>query len=151
MAITDCRNHINTYSGIDPVIVAYLTRHVNGLMCTEIESVITQLIRERIEAGCDESASNFLKSMPRSVVRNAKYAEIRDKIALFGAQYRLQFEEAVNNSVGEEGIQALGIAVGKRNDAAHREPPDITFREMERAYAAATAIVRAASIVLQVV
>ena len=65
-AISDCRNHINKHPDIDPAVLSYLTRPVNGLMCAEIESVITRLIRERIEVGCsDEATLSFLQSMRR--------------------------------------------------------------------------------------
>ena len=148
-AIADCRNHINSHPDIDLAILAYLTRHVNGLMCAEIETVVTRLIRERIEQGCDNAAANFLASFRRSVVRNAKYAEIGDKLALFGDEFKQRYEDAVDNSVGESGIQKLGIAVGKRDDTAHRAPPNITFKELEEAYTAATAIVDAVAVALQ--
>lgn len=119
-------------------------------MCAEIESVVTRLIRERIEAGCsDQTTSNFLNSMRRNVVRNAKYSELCDKLALFGQQYKEKFVGELESTIGEEGIQKLGIAVGKRDDDAHRQPPDITFRELEEVYGVATIVVDVVWSVLQ--
>ena len=149
-AITDCRDHVNQHPDTDPVISVYLTRHVNGLMCAEIEWVVTRLIRERLEAGCSDNAtSNFLKTMRRSVVRNATFAEIRDTLALLGRTYGAKFSELVEQTVAEEGIERLGMAVGKRNQNAHESPPDITFRELEETFRAAIQVVDAVKLTLQ--
>ena len=147
--ITDCRTHINAHPGIDPAIVAYLTLHTNAIMCAEIESVVTRLIRERIERGSDEASGNFLKSWRRGILRNARYSEIRDTIGLFGDEYKSRFIELINNSVGEIGIEALGIAVGGRDETAHGTPPNITFQELEIAYTVASTVVDMVNQVLQ--
>ena len=133
----------------DSAILAYLTRHINGLMCGEVEQVVTRLIRERLELGCsDDATSNFLKSLRRSTVRNATFREIRGSLALFGETYRDDFSDLVYQSVGESGIEKLGMAVGKRNQDAHENPPDITYLELEEAYTVATTIVDAVQITL---
>ena len=148
-AVTDCRAHVNQYPDTDPAISAYLTRHVNGLMCAEIEQVVTRLIRERLEAGCsDEATSNFLKTMRRSAVRNATFAEIRDTLTLLGITYRSKFNELIDQTVNEGDIEKLGMAVGKRNQNAHESPPDITFRELEEAFGIATCLVDAVRLTL---
>ena len=150
-AITDCRHHVNQHPDTDPAVVAYLTRYVNGLMCTEIENVVTRLIRARLEIGCsDEATSNFLKSAGRTIVRNAKISEVRGKLALLGIAYKDSFSAELDRTVGEDGIGKLGIAVGKRNENAHDDPPDITFRELEEAYSVATRVVDAVRLTLQV-
>jgi hypothetical protein len=118
-------------------------------MCAEIESVVTRLIRERIERGSDEASGNFLKSWRRGILRNARYSEIRDTIGLFGKEYKTKFVELVDNSVGEIGIEALGIAVGNRDQTAHETPPNVTFHELERAYAVASDMVDMVNQVLQ--
>lgn len=148
-AITDCRDQMAAHPDTDVAILAYLTSHVNSLMCAEIESVVTRLIKERIQRGSDEAAASFLTSLRHSVVRNAKYSEIGDKLALLGDEYKQRYEDMVDNSVGEEGIQRLGMAVGRRDDAAHRTPPNITFKELEEAFSAATTIVDAVRIALE--
>ena len=149
-AIADCREHVNQYPDTDPVITAYLTRHVNGLMCAEIEWVVTRLIRERLEAGCsDDATANFLKTMRRSTVRNASFSEIRDTLALLGSTYRNKFSELVDQTIKEDGIEKLGMAVGKRNQNAHENPPDITFRELEEAFDIAARLVDAVRLTLQ--
>ena len=146
LAIQDCRRHAMNYPETDPAILAYLTRHVNGLMCAEMEVVITQLIRDRVEAGCrDDATLSFVKSMKRSAVRNATYREIRRTVKLLGNRYENRFCELVGHSVGEEGIEKLGIAVDKRNEDAHKSPPDITFGELEEAFGVATLVVIAVS------
>lgn len=137
----------------DPAISAYLTRYINILMCAEVESVVTGMIRGRIERGVtDESVGNFLKSMRRGAVRNAKYSEISDKLGLFGANYKTQFQSDVNANpkVGEAGIQRLGSAVSKRDDTTHhaQAQPDITFSELEDAYKVAEEIMQAVMDVL---
>ena len=152
-AISDCRNLLLKYRDtdpIDPAIVSYLTRHVNGLLCAEIELVVSLLIKERIQAGCsDDAASNFLGSSRRNLVRNAKYSEISDKLGLLGETYKSRFREAVESEIGDEGIQKLGIAVGNRDNDAHHTPPDITFGELEEVFSIATSIVDAVERVLQ--
>lgn len=145
-AISDCRRHIEQYSDTDPAIIAYLTRHINGLMCAEIEQVVTRLIRKRLRAGCgDDATLNFINSMRRSAIRNATYGEIRKTIKLLGENYDDRFRELVTNAVGEEGIGKLGTAVGKRNEDSHETPPDVTFNELEEAYGVATSVVYAVS------
>lgn len=141
-AIEDCRDHINQYPETDAAILAYLTRHVNGLMCAEIEQVVTRLIRERIGLGCsDEATRNYLGSLRRSAVRNAKVSEIRNTLALLGNTYRDRFNNLVDRTAGEDGIEKLGTAVAKRDQDAHDQPPDITFRELEEVYGIATEVV----------
>lgn len=145
-AISDCRRHVKQHSDTDPAIIAYLTRHVNGLMCAELEAVVTRLIRDRLKLGCSDNATlNFVNSLQRGTVRNARYREIRSTIKLLGSSYEERFCELVTSAVGEEGIGKLGIAVGKRNEDAHETPPDVTFRELEEAYSVATSVVLAVS------
>ena len=149
IALADCRDHEKQCADVDPAILAYLTRHVNGLMCAEIERVVARLVLERLEAGCSAKATlNFVRSTKRNAVRNPKYGEIRNTLNLLGSDYGQRFGDLVQREVGEEGISKLGIAVGKRNTNAHDDPPDITFRELEEAYIAATSIVDAVRVTL---
>lgn len=149
-AIKDCQDHINQHPDIDPVISVYLARYINGLMCMEIEQVVTRLIRDRLAIGCSDTAtSNFLKSMGRSSVRNAKISEIRDTIRLFGNDYGNTFNTLVDQSVGQEGIEKLGMAVRKRNENAHENPPNITFRDLQEAFSIAVKVVEAVKLTLE--
>lgn len=151
MAIEQCRAVVEK-PDTDTAVSAYLAGYVNIRMCAEIESVVTRLIRERIEQGCDEPVANFLKSMRRSTIRNATYGEIANALGLFGATYKSAFEKAVeeNHTVGEEGIEMLGLAVGKRNETAHTQAqPNITFGEVETAFEVAVEIVSIAQDILQ--
>ena len=150
MAISDCRQHISQHSDIDPAILAYLTRHVNGLMCAEIERVVTRLIRERLGKGCSDAATfSFLQSLRRSSVRNATVSEIRNTIKLLGSEYQEKFNHLLEQTVGQESIEKLGIAVGKRNENAHENPPDITFGELEDAFSIANKVVDAVRLTLE--
>ena len=74
---------------------------------------------------------------------NATVSEIRNTIALFGSTYRERFNDLVRQSANEQDIEKLGIAVRKRNQDAHDNPPDITFRELEEAYTVAICVVDA--------
>ena len=149
-AISDCRNHLNQNPETDPAIIAYLTRHLNGLMCAEIERVITRLVRERLAKGCSDAATaSFLQSLGRSSVRNATVSEIRNTIKLLGSPYLERFTLLLEESVGQEGVEKLGIAVGKRNENAHENPPDITFGELEDAFSIANEVVDAARLTLE--
>ena len=149
-AISDYRDHLSQYPGTDPVILAYLTRHINGLMCAEIEQVVTRLIRNRLSAGCkDEETENFFRSMRRSAVRNATFSEIKETLALFGNPYRDNFDKLVQESIGVGGIEKLGMAVGNRNQDAHENPPAVTFRELEEAFAVASTMVDAVRLTLE--
>lgn len=148
-AIKDCQSHIKQHPDIDPAISAYLARHVNGLMCMEIEQVVTGLIRDRLAKGCSDTAtSNFLKSMGRSSIRNATISEIRNTISLLSNEYKDTFNNTVDQSIGQEGIEKLGIAVGKRNENAHEHPPNITFRELEEVFPIAAKVVEAVRLTL---
>lgn len=149
-AIEDYRLHVEQYPDTAREILAYLTRHINGLMCAEIEQSVTRLIRERLEIGCSDAAtSNFLKSVGRSSIRNATIREIRNALARFGDGYRERFNNLVNQTVDEAGIEQLSMAVGKRNQDAHDNPPDITFRELEEAFRVAADVVDAVRVTLQ--
>ncbi len=145
-AIADCRELTVQNPDIDPVIGAYLTRYVNGLMCAEIEAVVSDLIKRRLKDGCaDTATSNFLSSIGRSAIRNATVSEIRDKMKLFGTEYANRFDNIIDNAIGESGREKLGVAVRNRNDNAHDKPVDITFNELEEAFQVATKVVDAVS------
>ena len=149
-AITDCRQHLSQHPDIDPAVSAYLARYVNGLMCAEIEQVVSGLIRARLERGCSDAATfNFLTSWQRGIVRNARIGEIRDTIGLLGGNYKDTFNNLVNQNVGDEGIDRLGRAVSQRNRNAHDAPPDITFGELEIALTFARKVVEAVRLALE--
>ena len=144
LALSDYRAHIARYPDAEQEIRDYLIQHINGLMCAEIERIVNDLIRGRLERGCkDEATANFLKSLRRGAVRNARVSEIRNTLGLFGNAYRDSFNRLVEQSVGEDGINRLGTAVRKRDESAHNMPLPITFRELEEAYGAADAVVDA--------
>ena len=152
-AIADYQKHLEQHPDTDQAILAYLTRHINGLMCAEIEQVITRLVRERLESGCkDEATANFLKSMPRhSSIQNAGVRAIRITLSRFGDDHSKRFDAFMSQSksIGEAGTDKLGIAVRKRNEDAHDIPPDITFRELEEAYEVAINVVDAVRHILE--
>ena len=149
-AISDYWRHVDQYPDSDQAILDYLTRHINGLMCAEIERVVTRLIRERLRIGCrDEATANYLTTLRRSAVRNATLAAIKGTLDLFGSEYGSKFGELVHQSVGDPGISKLGMAVENRNQDAHDNPPDITFRELEEAYTVAVQVVEAVRQVLE--
>ena len=154
-AIADYQNHLSEYPGTDPVILAYLTRHINGLMCGEIEQVVTRLVVERLATGYSDPETSdffsaFLKSRRTSSIRNATVEEIRNTISCFGPKYREKFNDLVRNAVDNEDIQKLRTAVDKRNEDAHNIPPSITFQELEEAYRIAAAVINAVSITLEI-
>ena len=60
-----------------------------------------------------------------------------------------KFDKLVDKDVGEDGINKLGIAVGKRDENAHTSPPDITFRELEKAFYFAKKVVEAVKLTLE--
>ena len=149
-AIKDFKNHITQYPGTDPAISAYLTRHVNGLMCMEIERVVTRLIRDRLAIGCSDTAtSNFLNSLGRSSVRNATVKEIRNALNLFGENYKDTFNNLIRQTVKPAEIGKLRIAVENRDKNAHEYPPDITFGELEKAFSIAIKVVEAVKLTLE--
>jgi ribosomal 50S subunit-associated protein YjgA (DUF615 family) len=143
-AIEDYQIHVRQHPDTDLGILAYLTRHINGLMCAEIEQAVSRLIRERLEIGCSDAAtSNFLKSGGYSSIRNAKLEEIRKAVTRFGDAYKEKFDLLVGQTIGEADRGKLGMAVGRRNQDAHENPPNITFRELEEAFRVATFVVEA--------
>ena len=100
--------------------------------------------------GCsDTSTSNFLKSLGRSSVRNAKIPEIRNTIHLLGNDYRDTFNNLVDQFVDQEDIEKLGMAVGKRNENAHENPPNITILELEEVFSIAIKVVEAVKLTLE--
>ncbi len=147
-AIADYREHLGQYPDTDPVILAYLTRHINGLMCAEIEQVITSLVCERQGVGHKDEESlnffpNFLNSRRISSIRNARVAQMRIVLSSFGPNYQKKFDKLVRETVDPEGIGKLNTAVKKRNDDSHNIPPTIIFQEVEETYQVATAVIDA--------
>ena len=149
-AIKDCRDHINQYPDIDPVISVYLARYVNGLMCMEIEKVVNSLIRARLAMECNDTAtSNFPKLLGMRSVRNATVKEMRNALNLFGKEYKNTFNNLVRHAVNPTDIGKLKIAVKNRNKNAHEHPPDITFGELEEAFSIAVKVVEAFKLTLE--
>ena len=100
--------------------------------------------------GCSDTAtSNYLKSLVRSSVRNATISEIRNTIRLLGNDYRDKFNNLIDQSVGQEGIDKLGMAVRNRNENAHENPPNITIRELDEAFSIAIKVVEAVKLTLE--
>ena len=148
-AISDFRSHVSQHPSTDPVILDYLTRHINGLMCAEIEQVVTRLLRERLQAGCSDAATaNYLNSFRRSAVRNASYSEIGKTLATLGEAFRDRFRDSVFQDLTQADIEKLGIAVNKRDEDAHEAPPIITFAELAEAYRVAGVVVKAVELTL---
>ena len=153
-AIENYRNHLRQYPDTDPEILAYLTRHINGLICGEIEQEVTHLIAERLRVGYKDEESalfipNLLKSRNISSIRNARVREIRDTLSSFSTAYRDKFNGLVSQTVGETGINRLSTAVQKRNDSSHGIPPVIEFQEVEETYRVAIAVIDAVRQTLQ--
>ena len=149
-AIADYRNHLESFPRTEQPILDYLVRHINGLMCSEIEQVVTRFVKERLALGCrDEATSNYLLSFRRSSIRNATFSEIGRTLALFGNDYRENFDANARQTLDDSDIEKLGIAVSNRNADAHDSPPSITFGELEVAYNVATTVMDAVQQTLQ--
>ena len=143
LAIEDCRDHMSRHLDIDQVIVDYLVRHVNALLCAEIEREVSRLIRERLENGCSdaETLNYVLRYIRHGAVQNATFQEIKQKLSYFDDSFGEKFDRLVRNSIGDEGIGRLSLAVEKRNATSHDSPPSITFGELDDAFSAATVLV----------
>ena len=153
-AIADYQNHLDEFPNTDPVILAYLTRHINGLMCAEIEQVVTSLVCARLGAGYgDEETSNFFPNFLNyrriSSIRNARVDQIRIALSSFGSDCRERFDRLVREAVDAEDIGKLSTAIRKRNDDAHSIPPTITFQEVEETYLITTAVMDAVRLTLE--
>ena len=149
-AISDYQHHLESFPNTEQPILDYLVRHINGLMCAEMEQVVTQLIRERLATGCrDEATSNYLLSLRRSSIRNATYSEISRTLALFGNYYRENFDGNARQTLEDSDIEKLGIAVNSRDANAHESPPSITFGELVSAFEVAITVMDAVQQTLQ--
>ncbi len=153
-ALEDYQDHLMRYPDTAPEILSYLVRHINGLMCGEIEQEVTRLVIVRLQIGCrdEESANffpNFLQLRRLSSIRNATVGEIRDTLSAFDPAYRGKFDDLVRQNVGEDGVQKLLAAVRKRNDNAHHTPPIIDFQEVEATYRVANQVVEAVRVTLE--
>lgn len=150
-AIADFQNLLSQYPLTEEVIQSYLISHINVSMCAEIEREVSLLFRERLERGCqDEATLNYItQHIRRGAVANATVQEIKEKLSFFGSEYGKRFDAAVRQSVGNDGIGKMTIAVQKRNAAAHDIPPIIDFQEVVATYQVAAAIVDAVRQALQ--
>ena len=155
LALSDCREHIDNHPDTNPAILDHLTRHINALMCAEVEQVVTQLIVARLAVGQrDEVAkgffSNFLRERRISSIRNATVKEVRSTLSAFGPDYREKFNELVRQGLDEDEVRRkLETAVSRRNANAHHIPPSITFQELEAAYTVANEVVEAVRVTLE--
>ena len=100
-AIVDYREHLNQNPDTDPAILAYLTRHINGLICAEIEQVVTRLVCERLDVGQHDPEARsffpgFLDARRMSSIRNARVDEVRTTLSAFGLAYKNKFNELVD-------------------------------------------------------
>ena len=153
-AIADYRQHMSQHPDTDPVILAYLNRHINGLMCAEIEQVVTRLICEKLDAGQQHPEArsffpSFLDARRMGCLRNARVDEMRTTLSAFGLYYRNKFNELLDGGLSSDDINKLNAAVKKRNEDAHSTPPTITFQEVEETYDVATAVMDAVQQTLQ--
>lgn len=144
-AIADFQNLLSQYPHTDEAIQSYLTSHINVLMCAEIEREVSRLFRERLEKGCqDEATLNYIvRHIRHGAVANATVQQIKEKISFFGREYGERFDDAVRQSVGDDGIGKMTLAVQNRNATAHDIPPVIDFQEVAATHRVATAIVDA--------
>lgn len=143
-ALSDCRSHLQRFPDTDPAVVSYLVRHVAVILCGEMETTITRLIVERVSRGCDDGAANLVMTVRRNLVRNARPAELADKVALFGDKPATRYQELVEATVGDGGLSRLGTLVKHRDATAHSTPLDLTFAELEKAYSDADSLMQAA-------
>ena len=143
-----CRSHLDTYSDTDPSIASFLTRYLVVRMCAEIEQAIDKMLRVKIQNEASAPVANFAFGTRKSLVNNARFAEIGKLLELFGVDYKEQYEEHVRSSVEEGDIERLGNAVAARDATGHRAVPDLTFAELERAYIVAEKVVEAVAIAL---
>ena len=144
-AIADFQNLLSQYPHTDEAIQSYLTSHINVLMCAEIEREVTRLFQEKLERDCQDAAtlSYIMRYIQRGAVANATVQEIGRNLSFFGSDYGKRFDDAVRQSVGDEGVGKMSVAVKKRNATAHDIPPVIDFQEVSATYQVATAIVAA--------
>ena len=127
---------------------AYLASYVAIVLCGEVEATVTSYFHELIdESGCDPLVVKLAKGR-KGAARSAKVKDIGDAIEMMGHDFRLKFDDEVAKDPGDEGIARLGNAVGVRDKAAHGEPPPITFGELELAAVAATKVLDAVRIAL---
>lgn len=144
-AIADFQNLLSQYPHTDEAIQSYLTSHINVLMCAEIEREVSRLFQEKLERDCHDAAtlSYIMRYIQRGAVANATVQEIKEKLSFFGREYGERFDDAIRQSVGNDGIGKMSVAVKNRNATAHDVPPVIDFQEVKETYQAATAIVAA--------
>ena len=153
-AIADYQNHLDEFPNTDPVILAYLTRHINGLMCAEIEQVVTSLVCARLGAGYgDEETSNFFPNFLNyrriSSIRNARVDQIRIALSSFGSDCRERFDRLVREAVDAEDIGKLSTAIRKRTTMPTAFPQPSPFRKSKKAYLIATAVMDAVRLTLE--
>ncbi len=134
LSLEECRKHLDDTESVSTAIEAYLARGLIILLCAEIESSVLSLLYKRIEIDPDEEVGRFAKSIGRGFVRNARPNEIGKIMARFGEDCNKRYQQEVEASIGEAGRTRVGNLVTDRDSFAHAEPPNVTFREIERAY-----------------
>ena len=114
---------------------------------------ISQIVHDRIGRSCDKSAAMLsLESDEENVVSETQsLREIRKMVgqSVWSSLRQRRFGELADQQLDEAKRTSLGNAVADRDATAHEEPPQITFRELVDAYAAAEIVVGLVDVVLQ--
>ena len=133
-AIADFQNLLSQYPHTDEAIQSYLTSHINVLMCAEIEREVTRLFQEKLERDCQDAAtlSYIMRYIQRGAVANATVQEIGRNLSFFGSDYGKRFDDAVRQSVGDEGVGKMSVAVKSAMLPLTIFPPLSTFKKSRK-------------------
>jgi len=143
LALEECRRHLKETKSFNTPIEAYITRGLIVLLCAEIEASVTHLVIRRVEATDDQEVRQFAKSISKAFVRNAKPGEIGDVVGRFGEHCKQRYQQTLDASIGDAGRMRIGNLVTSRDRFAHGEPPDVTFRELLKAFKDAVGLLAA--------
>lgn len=138
-AVEDCERHLTSSAGFGTEIESYLTQYLLVVLCADIQQEIYRLSEARASIVKDEAISAYVAATARKVLRSVKKNEIAMFVGMFGPASKSK----LNSLIDEADVTIFNNAVSNRNDVAHKQGTQITFRELKSTVVVAQKILKA--------
>lgn len=137
LAFDNCKQHLDESKAWDSEIESYLTQHVLVIMCADVQQEIYKVVEQRVEKADDIALKNFATAACKRVLRSIGKNEVAGFVGHFGDDAKSHLNEKMEDAV----VTIYNNAVLNRHDVAHNSGSNITFRELEKAIAAARTLI----------
>lgn len=141
LVIDECGEHLNSTGCMGSSIESYLTQHILVVLAADVQQALYDCIDSIGNQSKDDRVKAYLTNTRRNVIRDVSKDSIANLVKQFGTKQKSCFDKRLNGRDRE--ITAYGNALDKRHKVAHTHGATVTFREIEKAYAAAIIILSA--------